>query len=122
MSSRAASASGSQSVAFTFLTPGVVGSAVVVTEGAAGLDFADATSGTCDTNGTSFVYGTGATCTVNVIFTPGYPGTRYGAVLLEDESGNILATAYLYGTGTGPQGRSQDVNSSYVMKMPETVK
>jgi hypothetical protein len=98
-----ASASGSQSVAFTFLTPGVVGSAVVVTQGATGLDFADATSGTCDTNGTSFVYGTGATCTVNVIFTPGYPGTRYGAVLLEDESGNILATAYLYGTGTGPQ-------------------
>ena len=59
--------------------------------------------GTCDTNGTSFVYGAGATCTVNVIFTPGYPGTRYGAVLLEDESGNILATAYLYGMGTGPQ-------------------
>jgi hypothetical protein len=98
-----ATASGSQSVTFTFLTPGAIGSAVVVTQGATGLDFADAATGTCDTNGTGFVYSASATCTVNVIFTPSYPGTRYGAVLLEDGSGNILATAYLYGTGTGPQ-------------------
>ena len=28
---------------------------------------------------------------------------RYGAVLLEDASGNVLATAYLSGTGTGAQ-------------------
>jgi sugar lactone lactonase YvrE len=96
-------ASSSESITFTFLTAGVIGSPVVVTQGATGLDFADATTGTCDTNGTGYVYSAAATCTVNVILTPRYPGTRYGAVLLEDGSGNVLATAYIYGTGTGPQ-------------------
>jgi len=98
-----ASPSSSQSLTFTFLTPGVIGTPVVVTEGAPGLDFADITTGTCDTNGTSYVYSAGNTCTVNLIFTPRYPGTRLGAVLLEDGSGNVLATAYVYGTGTGPE-------------------
>jgi sugar lactone lactonase YvrE len=96
-------ASSSQSVTFTFLTAGVIGAPVVETQGATGLDFAHAATGTCDTNGTSFVYGAEATCTVNVILTPRYPGTRYGAVLLEDGSGAVLATAYVYGIGTGPQ-------------------
>jgi sugar lactone lactonase YvrE len=98
-----ASSSGSQSVTFTFLTPGIVGSPSVVTEGAAGQDFTDAVTGTCDSNGTSYVYSPGNTCTVNLIFTPRYPGTRLGAVLLEDGSGNVLATAYVSGTGTGPE-------------------
>ncbi len=96
-------ASSSQSVTFTFLTAGAIGSPVVVTQGATGLDFADATTGTCNTNGSSFAYSAAATCTVNVILTPRHPGTRYGAVLLEDGSGNVLATAYIYGIGTGPQ-------------------
>lgn len=98
-----ASSSSSQSLTFTFLTPGVIGTPVVVTEGAPGLDFSDATTGTCDTNGTSYVYSASDTCTVNLIFTPRYPGTRLGAALLEDGSGNVLATAYVYGTGTGPE-------------------
>ncbi len=92
-----------QSVTFTFLTAGVIGSPVVVTQGATGLDFADVATGTCDTNGSSYAYSADATCTVNVVFTPQFPGTRYGAVLLEDGSGNVLATAYVYGIGTGPQ-------------------
>ncbi len=96
-------ASGGQSITFTFLTAGAIGSPVVVTQGATGLDFTDATTGTCNSNGTSFFYSADATCTVNVILTPRYPGTRYGAVLLEDGSGNVLATAYVYGIGTGPQ-------------------
>jgi sugar lactone lactonase YvrE len=96
-------ASSSQSVTFTFLTAGTIGSPLVVTQGATGLDFVDATTGTCDTNGSGFVYSAEATCTVNVILTPRYPGTRYGAVLLEDGSGNVLASAYVYGIGTGAQ-------------------
>jgi sugar lactone lactonase YvrE len=96
-------ASSSESITFTFLSAGMIGSPVVVTQGATGLDFADATTGTCNTNGTSYAYSAEATCTVNVILTPQYPGTRHGAVLLEDGSGNVLATAYIYGTGTGPQ-------------------
>ena len=84
---------------FTFLTGGVIGAPVVVTQGSTGLDFADAMTGTCNTNGTSHVYNGDDTCTVNVIFTPQQPGVRYGAVLLEDGSGNVLATAYIYGIG-----------------------
>ena len=46
----------------------------------------------------------GSTCTVNVIFQPTAPGLRLGAVNLTDASGNVVATAYINGTGTGPQG------------------
>jgi sugar lactone lactonase YvrE len=93
----------SQNVTFTFTGAGSIGAPLVVTQGATGLDFNDAGTGTCDTNGTSYAYSIGNTCTVAVTFAPLYPGTRYGAVLLEDASGNVLATAYLSGTGTGAQ-------------------
>ena len=75
----------------------------MVTQGATGLDFTDGGTGTCDTNGTSYAYSIGSTCTVAVTFAPLDPGLRYGAVLLKDASGNVLATAYLTGTGTGAQ-------------------
>ncbi len=90
-------------VTFTFQTVGSIGTPVVVTEGATGLDFTDLLDGTCNTNGTSYDYSVSATCTVDVQFLPQHPGPRYGAVLLEDSSGNILATAYVYGVGAGPQ-------------------
>ena len=93
----------SQNVTFTFTGAGSIGTPLVVTQGATGLDFTDAGTGTCDTNGISYAYSIGNTCTVAVNFTPLHPGTRYGAVLLEDASGNVLATAYLTGTGTGAQ-------------------
>lgn len=71
----------------------------VVTQGAAALDFANAGTGTC-TNGKAL--SAGGTCTVVVRFTPKYPGPRYGAILVVDGSGNVLATVYLTGVGTGP--------------------
>jgi sugar lactone lactonase YvrE len=77
-----------------------LGNVAVLTQGASGLDFANAGSGTC-TSGTS--YGYASSCTVNVTFTPSVAGMRYGAVSLYDSSGNVLATAYVYGTGVGPQ-------------------
>ena len=43
------------------------------------------------------------TCTVNVAFKPQFPGARNGAIQLFDGSGNLLGTAYIPGTGTGPQ-------------------
>jgi hypothetical protein len=49
---------------------------VVLTQGATDLDFADAGTGSCTTNGTSHVYNTGDSCTVDVTFTPKYPGQR----------------------------------------------
>ena len=72
-----------------------------MTQGAAGLDFADAGTGTCTTNGTAY-YNAGDTCTVDVKFTPKYPGQRLGAVQLMTTGGAMIATAHIYGTGTGP--------------------
>ena len=73
-----------------------------LTQGAKGLDFADAGTGTCDTNGTSQAYNPGDTCTMNGTFTPKYAGARSGAVQLSD-AGGVIATAYVYGSGQGPQ-------------------
>jgi Big-like domain-containing protein len=72
----------------------------VLTQGAPGLDFMDAHTGTC---ATGFVYVAGASCTVDVLFKPQVSGSRYGAVVLQDASGSPLATTYLYGTGVAPQ-------------------
>jgi sugar lactone lactonase YvrE len=90
------------SLVFTFDSSGSIGSVSVLTLGAAGLDFTDAGTGTCTTNGSSYVYGVGATCTVNVTFTPTLPGARYGAAILLDSSGDVIATAYIQGVGSGP--------------------
>ena len=88
------------SVTLTFNTADTLGSTAVVTQGATGLDFADAGKGTCKA-GTA--YSAGQTCTVDVSFTPKFAGTRYGAAKLLDGSGNVLAAGYVQGTGVGPQ-------------------
>jgi hypothetical protein len=91
----------SQPIALTFRfnQASTIGMPEVLTQGAAGEDFTDAGDDTCSAGS----YQANATCVVNVILTPKHPGARYGAVALRDGLGNILATAYLYGTGTGPQ-------------------
>jgi streptogramin lyase len=86
--------------AFTAADTGITAS--VLTQGAKGLDFADAGTGSCDTVGTSYTYSAGDACTMDVTFAPKYAGARYGAVVLSDASG-VIATAYIYGTGQGPQ-------------------
>ncbi len=91
------------SLTFTFDSSGFGVPLKVVTQGATGQDFTDAGTGTCTTHGTSYAYSTGTTCTVNVIFSPKYAGLREGAAVLEDSSGAPIATAYVYGIGTGPQ-------------------
>jgi Bacterial Ig-like domain (group 3) len=85
---------------FTFDTAGTLGSTAVLTQGATGLDFADAGTGTC-TAGTAYIIA--ASCTIDVTLTPRSPGVRLGAAELLDSSGNILATAPLTGIGVGPQ-------------------
>jgi len=95
-----------QTLTFTFTgsSSTAIQAPVVVTQGATGLDFADAGTGSCSTtNGASHPYASNATCTVDVTVKPKYAGTRYGAVKLLSTSGALLATAYLYGTGVGPQ-------------------
>ncbi|HEY6448836.1 MAG TPA: hypothetical protein VIY53_20440 [Acidobacteriaceae bacterium] len=75
----------------------------MLTQGAPNLDFTDARTGTCTTNGTSYSYGNGDSCTVAVNFTPRFPGARNGAVVLHNSSGAIIAISYVYGVGTGPE-------------------
>ena len=85
---------------FHFYAAGTLGSIAVLTQGATGMDFANAGTGTC-TAGTA--YAVGAICTVDVSFSPKFAGTRYGAAELLDSSGKVLATGYVQGTGVGPQ-------------------
>jgi sugar lactone lactonase YvrE len=86
------------SLPFTINAGTTVGSVPVLTTGIAGLDFANAGTGTC----TPQTYATTTACTVNVTFTPLAPGVRNGAVEILDGAGNVLASVYVYGTGTGP--------------------
>jgi len=90
------------SLTFTFNSAGTIAAPVALTQGAPGLDFAVASGGTCTTGST---YNIGDTCTVNVTFQPKFSGTRYGAVLLYSNASpaKVIGTAYLTGTGQGPQ-------------------
>ncbi|HKR25820.1 MAG TPA: SBBP repeat-containing protein [Acidobacteriaceae bacterium] len=96
-------ASPTLSLSFTFTAAGTIGSPAVLTEGATGLDFSDAGTGSCTANGASYSYAIGDSCTVDVKFTPMSPGARNGAVKLTDGSGNAIVTAYASGVGSGPQ-------------------
>ena len=72
----------------------------VLTQGAAGQDFADAHSGSCSTSAS---YSDGDFCSVGVTFTPQYPGQRSGAVQLLGAGSAPIATGYIPGIGIGPQ-------------------
>lgn len=91
------------SLNFAFDSAGAIGTPAVVTQGAANLDFADAGTGSCTSNGTSLSYSAGQTCTLNVVFQPKIAGVLSGAAVLTDHSGNQIAVAYLHGTGVAPQ-------------------
>ncbi|HEX3662153.1 MAG TPA: SBBP repeat-containing protein, partial [Acidobacteriaceae bacterium] len=95
-----------QTLAFTFTgaSSTTIEAPQVLTGGATGQDFADAGTGTCTTaNGAGNPYASGATCTVVVNLKPKYAGPRNGAVELLNSSGTVLATALVYGTGSGPE-------------------
>lgn len=92
--------SATETATVTFYSQGVLGSIGVLTQGAAGLDFGKAGTGTCTPGNT---YAVGATCTVGVTFKPARPWAAYGAVVLYDGSGKVLANGYLLGTGVGPR-------------------
>jgi hypothetical protein len=85
---------------FTFNTGATVGSVSLLTQGVTGLDFANAGTGTCQPN---TEYPEGTTCTVNIVFSPTKAGVEYGAAVLLDPAGAVLATGYVQGTGIGPQ-------------------
>ena len=97
------SSSPKDTLTFTFDSGGTIGAPLVLTKGEAGRDINDAGTGTCTTNGSSKVYSAGDSCTIDVVFSPRYSGSREGAAVLTDASGTRIATAYLYGQGVGPQ-------------------
>jgi streptogramin lyase len=90
---------GSATANFAISAGTTVGTISVVTEGATGLDFTNAGSGTC----AATTYGSSTSCSVNVTFTPTHPGPRYGAVEVLDGGGNLLATQYITAIGVSPQ-------------------
>ena len=107
------------SLTFTFDSSGSIELPSVLTQGAARLDFADAGTGSCNTDGTAHTYNAGDTCTVDVTFAPKFAGPRYGAVVLSDVAGNVIATGNVHGSGTGPQvsflpGSQLTVSGSFV--------
>ena len=88
---------------FTFTTGGSLGGPPAeLTLGAPGLDFTDAGTGSLTVHG-AHTYQTGDTGTVDVVFRPTLPGWRYGAVVLRDATGAVVATTFLQGLGSGPQ-------------------
>jgi len=100
-------ASAVSTLLFTFDTGGSINPPSVLPSvaplGASAPEFVDVNDGdTCVTGGP---FTTGQTCTVDVVFTPAYPGQRIGAVQLQDTNvpPDLLATANIYGTGLAPQ-------------------
>ncbi|HEY2468940.1 MAG TPA: Ig-like domain repeat protein [Terracidiphilus sp.] len=83
-----------------FSSAETLGSISVLTEGAPNLDFALAAGGTCMV-GTAYV--ANSSCSVNLTFSPKYPGARFGAVVLADNNQNVIGTGYLEGIGVGPE-------------------
>lgn len=84
----------------TFNAAETLGSIAALTLGAPNLDFNLGAGTTCAAGN---AYAIGATCKIAVTFSPKYSGTRYGAVVLADGSGNVLGNGYLQGYGQGPQ-------------------
>ena len=85
---------------FQFDTGGQLGNVDVVTQGAENLDFINSGEPSCVP---SLSFTAGELCAANIQIDPTVAGFRYGALKLEDNSGNTFATGYAYGTGVGPQ-------------------
>jgi hypothetical protein len=89
----------SATIQFSVAAGTTISSINALTQGAQNLDFT-VNSGT--TTCAAEAYSSTTTCTVGVTFAPKYAGARSGAVVIENGSA-VLATVYVYGTGTGPQ-------------------
>jgi len=91
-----------QDVTVTAQVAGTVSSVEVLTLGVGSLEFSRG-SGALDCESAGFL-ASGAWCHESVAFTPAFPGLRVGAVVLKDNNGTVLGTAYLSGTGLGGLG------------------
>jgi streptogramin lyase len=92
------------SVSFTFDKQTTVLSAFALEQGSFGVDFTYTGAGTCTTQSPGHVFQAGDSCSMNVVFNPYFPGSRTGAAIMFGQGfDNPIATAYLSGTGVGPQ-------------------
>src|SRR5665811_539775 len=94
-------------ITVTFQAAGVIDRVEVLSQGVADLDFtASGTSG-CARNS---AYMRGQSCNISVRFSPKYPGTRLGAIVIltssnqviASQSDQVIASQSLSGIGTGP--------------------
>jgi len=92
-----------QTVTFAIPAGTRISSIPILTTGIPGLDFKAKADDTSTTLCKAKTYSSATTCTVDVTFAPLAPGARNGAVELLASSGAVIATAYIYGTGVGPQ-------------------
>ena len=97
----------------TFSGSGTIGNVTAMMQGAPAMDFAVVSGGTCAL-GLSFTDSN--TCTANVTFSPKFTGTRFGAVIVKDSSGNTVAMDLVDGVGSGPQARFIPKYASYPWK------
>jgi sugar lactone lactonase YvrE len=95
------SPSSNVALTFTFASGGTIQPPAVLTQGTAGLDFADKLSGSCSANGSNSTWTANSTCTVMATLTPSHAGLEAGAVELLDSNGNVIATAFVSGIGIG---------------------
>ncbi|MFP5206211.1 MAG: choice-of-anchor Q domain-containing protein, partial [Acidobacteriota bacterium] len=109
-----------QTVNFTFTSGGTLAATPysVLTQGAPSMDFTAAATQPANACVTGHTYNTNDTCAVTVAFSPKYPGPRRGAVELLNSAGGAIATAYLTGTGTGPQVTFSAVSGSPAVYNP----
>ncbi len=90
-----------QQVTVTVTSPGVLDSLKVRTAGSDGFDFSAAAAGTC-TPGS--ILSVGRQCTMQLSFSPRFPGERRGAIVLLDRAGLVLGVQLVVGKATGAVG------------------
>ena len=87
-------------VNFNVVSGTTIGSFAVLDQGVSGLEFNRVADASADcTTGT---YSSATACSIKASFTPSSPGIHYGAIVVLDGSGTVLAKAYLSGKGLGP--------------------
>jgi sugar lactone lactonase YvrE len=115
-----------QSVFFLVSANTTIGNIAILSQGVPSLDFIAQAPDSSTTLCTAQLYANASICTVDVTFTPKHPGARYGAVEVLDNNSNVLATAYMNGSGLGPQvnflpGTENTVASSPSLSSPQGV-
>ena len=104
--------SSSQTINVSFTQNGTLNSVNVVMEGVPNADFALVDAESCIVGA---VFAAGQNCSVDVSFTPTFPGLRMGAVVLSDAGGNTLGLQYISGQGASPQVAFREATTQQIV-------